>query len=87
MQHFAVQNISAVTACVKYGLPEGEAAATSSGRGAGGHPDFTPGGWSSVAPARVNATMTGVAFTRLFVANNLIGRIGGFYGSMRPVEF
>lgn len=31
--------------------------------------------------------MTGVAFTRLFVANNLIGRIGGFYGSMRPVEF
>lgn len=31
--------------------------------------------------------MTGVAFTRLFVANNLIGWIGGFYGSMRPVEF
>ena len=42
---------------------------------------------SRAAPARVNATMMGFAFMSLFVSNNLIGWIGGFYESMRPVEF
>ncbi|WP_129794265.1 peptide MFS transporter [Sphingosinicella sp. CPCC 101087] len=34
---------------------------------------------SRAAPAGVNATLMGVAFLTLFVANNLIGWIGGFY--------
>lgn len=42
---------------------------------------------SRAAPARVNATMMGLAFMSLFVSNNLIGWIGGFYEAMRPVEF
>ncbi len=42
---------------------------------------------SRTAPARVNATMMGFAFMSLFVANNLIGWIGGFYEKMRPVDF
>lgn len=42
---------------------------------------------SRAAPARVNATMMGFAFMSLFVANNLIGWIGGFYEAMRPIEF
>jgi len=29
----------------------------------------------------------GLAFMSLFVSNNLIGWIGGFYEKMRPVEF
>jgi hypothetical protein len=41
---------------------------------------------SRAAPANVNATMTGVVFTSLFVAN-LIGWIGGFYEKMRPAGF
>jgi POT family proton-dependent oligopeptide transporter len=42
---------------------------------------------SRAAPAKVNATMMGFAFMSLFVSNNLIGWIGGFYEKMRPVEF
>jgi POT family proton-dependent oligopeptide transporter len=42
---------------------------------------------SRTAPAQVNATMMGVAFMSLFVANNLIGWIGGFYERMGPVAF
>jgi len=42
---------------------------------------------SRAAPARVNATMMGLAFMSLFVANNLIGWIGGFYEKMSPLEF
>jgi POT family proton-dependent oligopeptide transporter len=42
---------------------------------------------SRAAPAKVNATMLGVAFLSIFVANNLIGWIGTFYEKMRPVEF
>jgi proton-dependent oligopeptide transporter, POT family len=42
---------------------------------------------SRAAPARVNATMMGVAFMTLFVANNLIGWIGGFYEKMSPAGF
>ncbi len=42
---------------------------------------------SRAAPAKVNATLMGLAFMSLFVANNLIGWIGGFYERMRPVEF
>jgi POT family proton-dependent oligopeptide transporter len=42
---------------------------------------------SRAAPAQVNATMMGFAFMSLFVANNLIGWIGGFYEKMTPVAF
>jgi len=42
---------------------------------------------SRAAPARVNATMMGFAFMSLFVANNLIGWIGGFYEKMTPLAF
>ena len=42
---------------------------------------------SRAAPARVNATMMGLAFMSLFVANNLIGWIGGFYEKMTPAAF
>jgi len=42
---------------------------------------------SRAAPARVNATLMGLAYVSLFVSNNLIGWIGGFYERMRPVEF
>jgi POT family proton-dependent oligopeptide transporter len=42
---------------------------------------------SRTAPASVNATMMGVAFTSLFVANNLIGWIGGYYERMSPAQF
>ena len=42
---------------------------------------------SRAAPAKVNATMMGLAYMSLFVANNLIGWIGGFYESMTPVNF
>jgi POT family proton-dependent oligopeptide transporter len=42
---------------------------------------------SRTAPAKVNATMMGLAFMSLFVSNNIIGWIGGFYEKMRPVEF
>ena len=42
---------------------------------------------SRAAPAKVNATMLGIAFMSLFVANNLIGWIGGFYERMLPIEF
>ena len=42
---------------------------------------------SRAAPARVNATMMGVAFLSLFLANNIIGWIGGFYERMGPAPF
>jgi POT family proton-dependent oligopeptide transporter len=42
---------------------------------------------SRAAPARVNATMIGIVFLSLFVANILIGRIGGLYEPMGPVAF
>ncbi len=42
---------------------------------------------SQAAPAKVNATLMGVAFMSLFVSNNLIGWIGGFYEKMRPAQF
>lgn len=42
---------------------------------------------SRAAPARVNATMMGIAFTSLFASNILIGWIGGFYERMSPVRF
>ena len=42
---------------------------------------------SRAAPAKVNATLMGLAFMSLFVSNNLIGWIGGFYEKMRPSEF
>jgi len=39
------------------------------------------------APAKINATMMGVCFLTLFVANNLIGRIGAYYERMTPMQF
>jgi POT family proton-dependent oligopeptide transporter len=42
---------------------------------------------SRAAPARVNATMMGIAFMSLFLANVLIGWIGGFYERMSPEQF
>lgn len=42
---------------------------------------------SQAAPPKVNATMMGVAFLTLFIANNLIGRIGTYYEKMTPMEF
>ena len=42
---------------------------------------------SMAAPARVNSTMMGIVFMSLFVANNLIGWIGGFYERMTPLRF
>jgi POT family proton-dependent oligopeptide transporter len=42
---------------------------------------------SRAAPAKVNATLMGFAFMSLFVSNNLIGWVGGFYEKMPPAEF
>ena len=42
---------------------------------------------SRAAPAKVNATMMGIAYMSLFVSNNIIGWIGGFYERMSPAEF
>jgi POT family proton-dependent oligopeptide transporter len=42
---------------------------------------------SRAAPAKVNATLMGLVFMSLFISNNLIGWIGGFYEKMRPAEF
>jgi POT family proton-dependent oligopeptide transporter len=42
---------------------------------------------SRAAPARVNATMMGLTFMSLFISNNLIGWIGGFYERMSPAQF
>ena len=42
---------------------------------------------SRAAPARVNATLMGLCFMTLFVSNNLIGWIGGFYEKMSPAGF
>ena len=42
---------------------------------------------SRAAPPKINATMMGVTFLTLFVANNLIGRIGTYYEMMPPIAF
>jgi POT family proton-dependent oligopeptide transporter len=42
---------------------------------------------SRCAPAKINATMMGICFLVLFVANNLIGWIGTFYEQMSPLAF
>ena len=42
---------------------------------------------SRKAPAQVNATMMGLAFTSLFVGNLLIGWIGSLYEQMTPLAF
>src|SRR5205807_1783544 len=42
---------------------------------------------SRAAPAKVSATLMGLAFMSLFVSNNLIGWIGGFYEKMTPAQF
>lgn len=42
---------------------------------------------SRAAPASVNATMMGVCFLTLFVGNNIIGWLGGWYESLGPLHF
>ncbi len=42
---------------------------------------------SRAAPTKMNATMMGLAFMSLFIANTIIGRIGGFYEKMTPAQF
>jgi len=42
---------------------------------------------SRAAPPKINATMMGICFLVLFVANNLIGWIGTFYEQMTPLSF
>jgi POT family proton-dependent oligopeptide transporter len=42
---------------------------------------------SRAAPARINATMMGICFLTLFVANNFIGWIGTFYEQLGPLAF
>lgn len=42
---------------------------------------------SRAAPAKVNATLMGLAFMSLFLSNTLIGWIGGFYEKMTPAQF
>ena len=42
---------------------------------------------SRAAPAPVNATMMGVAFLTLFVASNIMGRLGGLYERLSPAMF
>jgi POT family proton-dependent oligopeptide transporter len=42
---------------------------------------------SRAAPAKLNSTLMGLAFMSLFISNNLIGWIGGFYESMTPAAF
>lgn len=42
---------------------------------------------SRAAPAKVNATLMGLAFMTLFISNNLIGWIGRFYEKMTPAAF
>ena len=42
---------------------------------------------SRAAPAKMNATLMGLAFMSLFISNSLIGWIGGFYEKMTPARF
>ena len=42
---------------------------------------------SRAAPAPVNATMMGVAYMTLFVASNIMGRLGGLYETLPPAMF
>ena len=42
---------------------------------------------SRAAPAKLKSTLMGQAFMSLFVSNNLIGWIGGFYEQIGPAPF
>lgn len=42
---------------------------------------------SRAAPASINSTMMGIAFTSTFVANLIVGWAGGLYEKMSPVQF
>jgi proton-dependent oligopeptide transporter, POT family len=42
---------------------------------------------SRAAPAELNATMMGLVFTSMFIANVLIGWLGGYYERMTPAAF
>ena len=42
---------------------------------------------SRATPHRLKATMMGAVFLSLFVSNNIIGWIGGFYEHMSPADF
>jgi POT family proton-dependent oligopeptide transporter len=42
---------------------------------------------SRASPPQVKATMMGVVFLTLFISNNIVGWIGGFYERMTPAAF
>ena len=42
---------------------------------------------SRAAPVSVNATMMGVCFLTLFIGNNIIGWLGGYYETLGPLNF
>src|SRR6476646_647819 len=42
---------------------------------------------SRAAPAKMNSTLMGLAFMSLFIANTLVGWIGGFYEKMTAAQF
>jgi len=42
---------------------------------------------SRAAPAKLNATLMGLTFMSLFIANTVVGWIGGFYEKMTPAQF
>jgi POT family proton-dependent oligopeptide transporter len=43
--------------------------------------------FSRAAPASIRATMMGAAFASNFIANLVVGRLGGFYETMSPAAF
>ena len=42
---------------------------------------------SRLAPPQVNSTLMGVVFLSLFISNNLVGWLGGFYEKLGPTGF
>jgi len=43
--------------------------------------------FSRIAPQSINATVIGLYYLAFFIANSLVGWIGGFYSSMRTTDF
>jgi POT family proton-dependent oligopeptide transporter len=43
--------------------------------------------FSRIAPKSINATAIGLYYLAFFIANSLVGWIGGFYSSMRTTDF
>ena len=42
---------------------------------------------SRAAPPRVRATLMGTVFLSLFIANFIVGWLGGFYERLSPLQF